>query len=440
MISPNSTIDNENTTRFIAAKSSGANNIKRRQQRLKRIKHERNKLNKKKNPPVSESLDLKKIGREREELSNNNANFPHHPQQPETFVIGGGNPTLDEYEAQKKEEYLESQLKEQNDLLSKQRLLIKKQKQKLNALKLKYEDTSISIDSDEISDASQDIDDIDDDVGSRQDHEMLSETSSPISGIDTRIQENSGTKVEQISDQLENVDLKKFGSEYRITEDILKPQIDEDGAVRIPTTGYADGSKLIIEDQEGEILHTVTSRASHPNEDKASKGSEGNSLHSTYSHTSLDSLKGKLTDLGSNMGEAAKKVSTIASIIPASVRSKIEREKSLEANAKIDDLIKNSNPKNKIKLGHKRRFGKITKKFHGYRADDHIIIENDDGEIIGRYLLNKHKNRHKFGKNNSSVSLNSKDLHSQFGDNHRHSQHAVSQATETATTTAISQP
>ncbi|OWB75785.1 hypothetical protein B5S31_g5767 [[Candida] boidinii] len=445
LMSPNSTIDNENATKFIAAKSSGANNIRRRQQKLKRIKrkkHQKNKLNKKKNPPVSESLDLKKVSRDKEELSSY-SNLPHHPQQPETFVIGGGNPTLDEYEAQQKQAYLESQLKEQNDLISKQKLLIIKQNEKLNALKLKYQEMdsdensdSSAIDSD---DASQDIDDIenlDDDVRSIQDHEavnshaMLSRTTSPIAGIDTRIQENSDTEVHPISGKVESVDLKKFGSEYRITEDILKPQIDEDGAVRIPTTGYADGSKLIIEDQDGEILHTVTSRASHANEDNSPISSDDNSLHSTFSHTSLNTLKGKLNDLSSDMGDAVKKVSTITSIIPASVRSKIEREKNLEANAKINDLIKNSNPKNKIKLGHKRRFGKITKKFHGYRADDHIIIENDDGEIIGRYLLNKHKNRHnKYGKNNSAVSLNSKDLHSQFADNHHyhHSQHAESE-------------
>jgi CPA1 family monovalent cation:H+ antiporter len=202
--------------------------------------------------------------------------------------------------------------------------------------------------------------------------------------------------------------LRKVASNYELSDSDLKPVYDKDGDLRIPTQAYNYDDSLVIEDQHGEILRTVHSRAS-----------------TATSETSQDhSLKEKASSF-------TKRIATTIGLLPqpshhsdhdGSSDSSLHHTKSIsprnDSIGKIleDDDMKNKFTKNDEKLRDERKqsssksaFKKIvgisdnfllknrvprkTKTLHGFRVNDDIIIENEDGEILGRYKVNVKKQK-----------------------------------------------
>ncbi|ODV84399.1 hypothetical protein CANARDRAFT_8752 [[Candida] arabinofermentans NRRL YB-2248] len=171
--------------------------------------------------------------------------------------------------------------------------------------------------------------------------------------------------------------MEKLQEVYHIDESTLQPKLDDDGELRIPAYGYDDGSQLIIEDQHGEVLHTVQSKISARSEENKSED-EKESVHS------LSSLKKKINFF-------AEKAHHQSNDDEYQYKAAVQPEES------INSLVNKATPARKLFLGSRSK--KPSKKtdsdapqsqrFHGYRIDDNIIIENDEGEIVGRYKVNQ---------------------------------------------------
>ncbi|ODQ48354.1 hypothetical protein PICMEDRAFT_47364 [Pichia membranifaciens NRRL Y-2026] len=135
--------------------------------------------------------------------------------------------------------------------------------------------------------------------------------------------------------------LKKIASDYELKEDDLQPVYDEDGDLRVPTHAYNYRDGLVIEDQHGEVLRTV--RKPVPLEEDKEKSSPERVVKRSTTGASKSAFD-KFVDLGDGI------------------------------------LFRNSVPRK-------------TRKLHGYRINDDIIIENEDGEVLGRYKVNVKKQK-----------------------------------------------
>ena len=140
----------------------------------------------------------------------------------------------------------------------------------------------------------------------------------------------------------------------------------------IPTNAFQEGNKIIIEDQDGEVVETIPvkdfnsaglhrSKSPHPpgaNEDITSIHSEGSLYRnlSQYSSISGDS------SVHSEENPAAKNT-RLSKIVSRTMGKKIAYHK------------KNSNTGRKV---------------YAHQIDDLLVIENEDGEIIRRYKVNRH--------------------------------------------------
>lgn len=198
--------------------------------------------------------------------------------------------------------------------------------------------------------------------------------------------------------------LKKIASDYELKEDDLQPVYDEDGDLRVPTHAYNYRDGLVIEDQHGEVLRTVRSR--------------GNTLASNSPPASIRSRAGTVTrKIASSMGLVSPSQSKEGSSndkesedVPSS--SNIEERLHIEPVPLEEDKEKSS-PERVVKRSttgaSKSAFDKFvdlgdgilfrnsvprkTRKLHGYRINDDIIIENEDGEVLGRYKVNVKKQK-----------------------------------------------
>ncbi|TID30000.1 hypothetical protein CANINC_001512 [Pichia inconspicua] len=206
--------------------------------------------------------------------------------------------------------------------------------------------------------------------------------------------------------------IKHIKESYDIGEEDLKPVVDEDGDLRIPTDAYGYKDTLIIEDQHGEVLKTVKSRRntlsapdnqgvgntmtkiisstmnalspapSHGSRQKSSQSTESSSPEfpkiTITPQTNSNKLRRRTIDalLMRKSKEGGNSDKPIES--PADVRSKSTFDKFMDISDAI--LFKNEAPRK-------------TKRLHGYRVNDDIIIENEDGEILGRYKVNVKKQK-----------------------------------------------
>ncbi|KAI5965634.1 CNH1 [Candida pseudojiufengensis] len=133
----------------------------------------------------------------------------------------------------------------------------------------------------------------------------------------------------------------------------------------IPTIAYQDGDQIIIEDQHGEVMDNLTLNGGPKN--KKEYNGEDDSIHSMESlrrHLSqYSSGSGNKTDNSSinNEKQEHKKESLLAPL---------ERKLSRKSYYKKDDP-------------HRR-------KVYAHRVDNLIVIENEDGDIIRRYKVNRH--------------------------------------------------
>lgn len=169
---------------------------------------------------------------------------------------------------------------------------------------------------------------------------------------------------------VEKLDLHKTRSTATISSkpiiDKVNSKIENDN--QIPTTAYQEGSNIVIEDQHGEIVETVKL------DDKPNPrlGSDNESEHS------MSSLERHLTQY-SELSAASE-----------SLTFESRRKSTSSAN---EDL------KNLKKIVSKRAYRRKEdhKRVYAHQIDDLIFIENEDGDIIRRYKVNRHTSRPRSG-------------------------------------------
>lgn len=126
-----------------------------------------------------------------------------------------------------------------------------------------------------------------------------------------------------------------------------------------PGTAYLDGNRMIIENKQGEILNQVDI------EDRNEARDDEVSVDST-AHSSLTTT---MTNLSSSSGGRLKRILTPTSL------------------GKIHSLVDKGKDKNK------------NSKYHAFKIDNLLIIENEDGDVIKRYKINPHKSDDDKSKN-----------------------------------------
>ncbi|EDK46107.1 hypothetical protein LELG_04287 [Lodderomyces elongisporus NRRL YB-4239] len=158
---------------------------------------------------------------------------------------------------------------------------------------------------------------------------------------------------------------------------------------RIPTAAYQEGDNLIVEDQHGEILDNLklntlpvgqrkpVGKAESKNDDDSIHSMESLqrrlSQYSIASDKSRESMKQDEMRAGATSGATSgpeKRKPSIAQSAASHILPKIKRTESRRTYYKKDDP--------------KRR------KVYAHRIDNLILIENEDGDIIRRYKVNRH--------------------------------------------------
>lgn len=163
-------------------------------------------------------------------------------------------------------------------------------------------------------------------------------------------------------------------SHHKIAQEVSHDDSQNGSKEHIPTTAYEEGSKVIIEDQDGEIIETIDMKSPRPELPMLPVLLEDNlSIHS--------------------MGSLRRHMSQYSVVSP---EQELERSDSdVESlGRRLSKTI--SGKKAFVKKGDKGR-----KKYFAHQIDDLIVIENADGEIIRRYRVNRHtdakKNRSRSG-------------------------------------------
>ncbi|KAI5955233.1 CNH1 [Candida jiufengensis] len=136
----------------------------------------------------------------------------------------------------------------------------------------------------------------------------------------------------------------------------------------VPTTAYQDGSKIIIEDQNGEVMDSLTlqkERGKDTYKHNHEMDGEEDSIHS------MESLQRHLTQYSTNSVEKDENSSEEKpTTTKGGLLSPLEKKLSRKSYYKKDDP-------------HRR-------KVYAHRVDNLIVIENEDGDIIRRYKVNRH--------------------------------------------------
>lgn len=140
-----------------------------------------------------------------------------------------------------------------------------------------------------------------------------------------------------------------------------KLEVGEDLS-NIHATVYQEGLQVIIEDQQGEILETMSI-------DKAPTRKSSDSRLDMSIH-SMDSLR--------------RNMSQFSILSDTSLRSQ-------------DDMESLGQRLSRTLSGHKKAIVKkgTKKKYFAHQVDDLLVIENEDGEIVRRYRVNRHNDQAK---------------------------------------------
>ncbi|GMM32188.1 Nha1 protein [Martiniozyma asiatica (nom. inval.)] len=192
--------------------------------------------------------------------------------------------------------------------------------------------------------------------------------------------------------------LQSLSENYQLKPEDLEPEIDNDGQVRIPTKGYDYSNRLVIEDQHGEVLRTVRSR-SPPSGDDSRRSHAASFTHSIASSLrlnpgipqpiALDRAPSNDEDLEicvpsrSDTGFTLKKRLTALKDIGKKLQPSDER-----VEAGLSALLGSRKHANTISADKH-----VRQKLHGYRVGDNIILEDSNGEIVGRYKVNKKRDK-----------------------------------------------
>lgn len=221
--------------------------------------------------------------------------------------------------------------------------------------------------------------------------------------------------------------LKDVSQNYDLKASDLEPRIDDDGLVRIPTRGYKYSNKLVIEDQLGEVLTTVSSNASSA----ASGRHRSTTMQSIASALSAVNPEAKSVVVVPNTQEVNDALADVSIEVPpkavarpAASGSDVEslptrnptRASTVGSVKRILPKLKNIGNKLQpsdetidrgltgLVTGRKHgnttsegsdvkdvRRSRATSKLHGFKMGDQILLEDDSGEIVGRFKFNNHR-------------------------------------------------
>lgn len=231
--------------------------------------------------------------------------------------------------------------------------------------------------------------------------------------------------------------LRRIASNYDLKEEDLEP-VYEDGQLRIPSHAYNYKDSLVVEDQFGEIMKTVRSRSNTgvSNEASETATSKSKSRSGTLNRTGtvgkmlVSTLGSPLKHVLSNASDDNSKPENIehrkshasnestAIPMPTNVEERLNPDRSngeQNIGSKVSKESQSISPNRRVvkrsttmdatrrtfdkfldigdDLLFKKSIPRKTKKLHGYRVNDDIIIENEDGEILGRYKVNVKKQK-----------------------------------------------
>lgn len=208
----------------------------------------------------------------------------------------------------------------------------------------------------------------------------------------------------------------------------LEPVVDEDGQVRIPTKGYKYNDKLVIEDQLGEVLKTVPSNASPPASFNLNRV-RSNTVKSIASalgvlkaepgllkppvsdaesaevkdHISIDSMSHNNeievpgpSPVRSPPSDHIREPEKVRTNTVGSVKRMLPRIKNIGEKLQPSDdtiekgltgLVMPKKAQTKIEC-EKAKSKKGRVKFHGFKKGEEVLIEDDSGEVVGRWRWN----------------------------------------------------
>lgn len=146
----------------------------------------------------------------------------------------------------------------------------------------------------------------------------------------------------------------------------IEQELSPTNTGQVPKMAYQAGNQIIIEDQHGEIIETLNDEASNLS---MRRGSDSGSIHS------LGSLRRQISHFS-----AFSDNSNNSDKVPSEQEEPVAKQNKRIAKIKKDKtaLYNKQDPKRR--------------KVFAHQVDDLIVIENDQGEIIRRYMVNRNNN------------------------------------------------
>lgn len=140
---------------------------------------------------------------------------------------------------------------------------------------------------------------------------------------------------------------------------------DETIVAQIPATAYQEGLQIVIEDEDGEVIDTVSVKEIEGAAGEADGllRTQSNSEKSIHSMGSLRRTMSQFSILSDGSQTNASEGDSIGRRLSRTISGHVKRTI--------------------VKKGTK-------KKFFAHRVDNLIVIENEDGEIVRQYKVNKH--------------------------------------------------
>lgn len=159
-------------------------------------------------------------------------------------------------------------------------------------------------------------------------------------------------------------------SSTTLEEEERRRKIEEDE--QTGNTAYIDGTNVIIENKHGEIIEQAEIGRSPRDEEEGGR---------------ID-----------NSSQTESHISPIQSIVYSKPLTPLKKILSPESLHKIRSLVdetqsqRNSISSKDSNIDEESHNSKKKYKYHAYKMDQQLIIENEDGEVIRRYMIHHHQN------------------------------------------------
>ncbi|AOA64036.1 Na+/H+ antiporter [Komagataella phaffii CBS 7435] len=153
---------------------------------------------------------------------------------------------------------------------------------------------------------------------------------------------------------------------------------DQEAISKVPTTGYTEGNRLIVEDEHGEVIDEYELKD-----------------HTPKSQTDQTSVH--------SYGSFKRALNKISTELEPEVPQKLQRILSTSSQS-----IKNAK-KVLVGCGTKTEGGD-RRKLYAFVVGDQVVIENKDGEILRRYKINPHKGESELSDSQLRAGLNNSDI------------------------------